>query len=49
MFEGDIINGELEIGQVSSLINEIKSVNDIIIEIIDGFNNVQEKLSKIRF
>jgi len=49
MFEGDIINGELEIGQVSSTINEIKSVNDIIIEIVDGFNNVQEKLSKIRF
>ena len=48
MFEGDIINGELEIGQVSSLINEIKSVNDIIIEIVDGFINVQDRLSKIR-
>ena len=48
MFEGDIINGELEIGQVSSTINEIQSVNDIIIEIVDGFNNVQDRISKIR-
>ena len=48
MFEGDIINGELEIGQVSSTINEIQSVNDIIIELVDGFNNVQDRISKIR-
>ena len=47
MFEGDIINGELEIGQVSSTINEIQSVNDIIIELVDGFNNVQDRISKI--
>ena len=48
MFEGDVVNGELEIGQVSSIINEIQSVNDIIIEIVDEFNNVQDRLSKIR-
>jgi len=29
MFEGDLVNGELEIGQVSVLINEIKSVKNV--------------------
>lgn len=34
MFEGDTIEGELEIGQVSGLINDIKPVKEIIEEII---------------
>lgn len=34
MFEGDLENGELEIGQVSSLIDEIQSVEDIFKEIL---------------
>ena len=49
MFEGDVVNGELEIGQVSSLIKEIKSVNDIIHELISGFNKAQDRLLNIRF
>ena len=38
MFEGDIDQGELEIGQVSSQINEIKPVSEIIVDIIKDFN-----------
>ena len=38
MFEGDIDQGELEIGQVSSQINEIKPVSKIIVDIIKDFN-----------
>lgn len=38
MFEGDLIEGELEIGQVSGLINEIKSAKEIIEEIVKEFN-----------
>ena len=34
MFEGDLEKGELEIGQVSSLIDEIQSVEDIFKEIL---------------
>ena len=34
MFEGDLEEGELEIGQVSSQINEIKPVSKIIVDII---------------
>ncbi|MFY8137800.1 MAG: NAD(P)H-dependent flavin oxidoreductase [Flavobacteriales bacterium] len=34
MYEGDMVNGELEIGQVSSTIKEIKPAADIVKEII---------------
>ena len=33
MFEGDLENGELEVGQVSSMINEIKPAADVVKEI----------------
>lgn len=39
MFEGDLLEGELEIGQISGLINEIKSAGDIVDEIITEFKN----------
>jgi enoyl-[acyl-carrier protein] reductase II len=38
MFEGDLENGELEIGQVSAIINTIKPAASIIAEVWDGFN-----------
>ncbi len=34
MFDGDIDKGELEIGQVSGMINEVKSAGEIINEIM---------------
>ncbi len=37
MFEGDMEEGELEIGQVSSLINEIKPAAEIVKEIWNNF------------
>jgi enoyl-[acyl-carrier protein] reductase II len=37
MFEGDMIEGELEIGQISANIDDIKPVLDIIKEIISEF------------
>ena len=37
MFEGDMEEGELEIGQVSGLINEIKPAAAIVNEIWDEF------------
>ncbi len=37
MFEGDLEDGELEIGQIVGLINEIKSVKEVMQEIIDDF------------
>jgi enoyl-[acyl-carrier protein] reductase II len=41
MFEGDLIEGELEIGQVSGLINEIKPVASIIEEIIEEYKEAK--------
>lgn len=37
MFEGDLEEGELEIGQVSGAINEIKPAADVVNEIYDEF------------
>lgn len=47
MFEGDLIEGELEIGQIAGLIHEIASVNEIMTAIISDFN--QAKLLERKF
>ena len=49
MFEGDLIEGELEIGQIAGLIDEIQPVQQIIEDIILEFNDVKEGLSSFRF
>jgi enoyl-[acyl-carrier protein] reductase II len=46
MFEGDLEEGELEIGQIAGLIHEIKSVEDIITEIISEFELVKQELQR---
>lgn len=38
MFEGDLINGELEIGQISAHINNIKPVSEIMSELVQEYN-----------
>ena len=43
MFEGDLIEGELEIGQVSAMIKEIKPVADIISQIVEDFEKANKK------
>jgi len=46
MFEGDLLEGELEIGQVSGLIQAIKPAKDIVDEIITEFKaTIQEQNS----
>jgi enoyl-[acyl-carrier protein] reductase II len=44
MFEGDLVEGELEIGQVSGMIKEIKPAGDILIEMWEEFNTTIKKL-----
>jgi len=44
MFEGDLEEGELEIGQISGLINEIKPAAEIVKEIITEFQEVQKEM-----
>ncbi|MDB4052309.1 nitronate monooxygenase [Flavobacteriales bacterium] len=38
MFEGDLVEGELEIGQISGLIHAIKPAKDIVDEIVSEYN-----------
>ncbi len=47
MFEGDIDEGELEIGQAICLIDAIKPVKEIIDEIISEFRKEKERLESI--
>ena len=49
MFEGDIDEGELEIGQVSSMIADIKPVKEIIEEIMNEFESQKSKIGNIQF
>ena len=44
MFEGNLEEGELEIGQVSALIHTLKPAGDIVKEIWDEFNATRSKL-----
>lgn len=46
IFEGDIDNGELEIGQITSSIKEIKPVTQIIKELVDGYDLAKSKVSE---
>jgi enoyl-[acyl-carrier protein] reductase II len=49
MFEGDLIEGELEIGQIAGLIHEIKPAADIIEGMIGDFNLARKELEKFDF
>lgn len=44
IFEGDLQNGELEIGQIASTIKEVKSVAQIMHELITDFHTTQSKI-----
>ena len=46
MFEGDLENGELEIGQIAGLIHEIKPAKDVLEEIITEFNSVKALITR---
>ena len=44
MFEGDLVDGELEIGQIAGLIHEIKPVSQIIEEMVSEFAIAQKEV-----
>ena len=48
MFEGDIDEGELEIGQVSAQINSVKPVKQIVNDIIKEFREIQSHIASIK-
>jgi enoyl-[acyl-carrier protein] reductase II len=47
IFEGDIDEGELEIGQVAAMINEIKPVAQIFDDLINSYNGALSNLGKL--
>ncbi|MFZ4680522.1 MAG: NAD(P)H-dependent flavin oxidoreductase [Flavobacterium sp.] len=49
MFEGDLVEGELEIGQIAGLIHNIKSVESIINEVIQEFQIVSKDIQDFKF
>lgn len=49
MFEGDLIEGELEIGQIAGLIHEIKPAAEIIQEMIIDFEYARVEATNFQF
>ena len=49
MFEGDVKEGELEIGQIAALVSDIKPAAQIIQEIWSEFTNAKNELAKLSF
>lgn len=49
MFEGDLIEGELEIGQISGLIHDILPVQTIIENVMNEFHQAQKETQQFQF
>lgn len=46
IFEGDLVDGELEIGQISSFIEDIPTAAEVVEGLIAGYNKKLEQLSE---
>ena len=49
MFEGDLDEGELEIGQIAGLIHEIQTVSKIFEDLLSEFELAQKESAKWTF
>ncbi len=47
MFEGDLEEGELELGQIAALIRQIKPAAEIVQEIITEFKTAQQEMAQL--
>ncbi len=45
IFEGDIDNGELEIGQIASAVKSIRPVSEVMKELVEGFDQARERVA----
>lgn len=45
IFEGDIRDGELEIGQVASSVGKLQTVDEIMAELVGGFNTALRRIN----
>ncbi len=49
MFEGDVDEGELEIGQIAGLIHDIKSAEQIITEIVKDYEKAKKEIIEFKY
>jgi len=49
MFEGDLDEGELEIGQISGAIDKIQSVQEVMNELLNDYNSTVKKMTVLSF
>lgn len=49
IFEGDVIEGELEIGQIAALIHEIKSAESIVLDIMQEYQLAKNEVANFLF
>ena len=49
MFEGDLVEGELEIGQVSSIIDEVLPVQTIIRNLLQEYRQAKTRVNAVEF
>ncbi len=48
MFEGDMDEGELEIGQVSALIHDIKPAAQIVVDMMQEFEDGKDRITRLK-
>lgn len=49
MFEGDLVEGELEVGQIAGVIHDILPVETIVKNVMAEFKQAQQEITKIEF
>lgn len=49
IFEGDLVEGELEIGQIASSVHSIIPAEQVVKEMIEEFNRISERMCEIKF
>ena len=47
IFEGDLDNGQLEIGQIASAVNSIHPVSEVMNRLVEEFDQAQEAVAKL--
>jgi enoyl-[acyl-carrier protein] reductase II len=49
MLLGDVVNGELEVGQIISMIKHVPTVNELMQDLVNEYHEAQKKLSQLTF
>lgn len=48
IFEGDLFEGELEIGQVASYIHKLQTVDEVMKELVEDFNAALNRVNELK-